>query len=336
MKLIIQIPCYNEAETLAYTIEDLPRQVPGFSSVEILVIDDGSTDGTSAVARGLGVDHVIRHSHNRGLATAFATGLDFALELGADVIVNTDGDHQYRGESIPDLVAPLLREEADMVVGNRQVRSIAHFSRTKKVLQRLGTWVVRWVSGTDVDDATSGFRAFSREAALQLTIFTTYTYTLETLIQAGRKGLTVVSVLVATNEQLRESRLISSLPRYLMSSIFTILRIFLMYQPLRVFSLLSMIPFTVGLMLLARYAYFFALGEGAGHVQSVIVGSALGITAFLMFLLGLLSDLIARNRQLAEEVLYRVRRDRIGSIKSQIAGAERSKIGPGNTWRSDA
>lgn len=324
MKLIIQIPCYNEAATLADTVEDLPKQVAGFSSVEVLVIDDGSTDATSDVARGLGVDHVIRHSHNRGLATAFATGLDYALEKGADVIVNTDGDHQYRGESIQDLVAPLLREDADMVVGNRQVRNIAHFSRTKKLLQRLGTWVVRWVSGTDVADATSGFRALSREAALQLTIFTTYTYTLETLIQAGKKGLTVSSVPVKTNEKRRESRLISSMPRYVMRSIFTILRIFLMYQPLRVFSLLSLILFLVGLGLLARYAYFVAIGEGLGHVQSVIVGSGLGIMAFLMILLGLLSDLIARNRQLAEEVLYRVRRDRVGARSSELADVERS------------
>ena len=322
MKLIIQIPCYNEAQTLAHTIEDLPKQVAGFSSIESLVIDDGSTDATSDVARALGVEHVIRHSHNRGLAAAFATGLDFALENGADVIVNTDGDHQYRGESIHDLIAPLLREEADMVVGNRQVRRIAHFSRTKKLLQRLGTWVVRWISGTEVSDATSGFRALTREAALQLTIFTTYTYTLETLIQAGKKGLTVISVPVKTNEQLRESRLSSSVPRYVVSSIVKILRIFLMDQPLRVFSLLSIVIFMIGLALLARYAYFFAIGEGAGHVLSVIVGTALGIVAFLMFLLGLLSDLIAPNRRLAEEILYRLRRDQVDARRSELVDEE--------------
>lgn len=316
MKLIVQIPCYNEAETLARTVEDLPSPLDGFASVETLVIDDGSTDGTAEIARRLGVDHVIRHSQNRGLAVAFATGLRASLELGADVIVNTDGDHQYRGESIRELVAPILRGEADMVVGDRQVHKIAHFSRMKKLLQRFGSWVVRWTSGTEVADATSGFRALTREAALQLTIFTNYTYTLETIIQAGKKGLTVVSVPVKTNERYRESRLIRSLPRYLVQSVVTILRIFLMYEPLRVFSLLSSVPFAIGLGLLIRYAYFYSIGEGAGHVQSVIVGSALAILAFLMFLLGLLSDLTARNRRLAEEILYRIRRTELDGPRS--------------------
>ena len=316
MKLIVQIPCYNEAETLARTVEDLPRSLEGFSSVETLVIDDGSTDGTAEIARQLGVDHVIRYPRNRGLAIAFAMGLRAALELGADVIVNTDGDHQYQGESIRELIAPILRGEADMVVGDRQVQKIAHFSRTKKFLQRFGSWVVRWTSGTEVADATSGFRAVSREAALQLTIFTNYTYTLETIIQAGKKGLTVVSVPVKTNEMYRESRLIRSVPRYLISSGATILRIFLMYEPLRVFSLLSSAPFAIGLALLIRYAYFYWIGEGAGHVQSVIVGSALGILAFLMFLLGLLSDLTGRNRRLAEEILYRIRRTELDRPRS--------------------
>ena len=316
MKLIVQIPCYNEAETLARTVEDLPRSLEGFSSVETLVIDDGSTDGTAEIARQLGVDHVIRYPRHRGLAIAFATGLRAALEQGADVIVNTDGDHQYQGESIRELIGPILRGEADMVVGDRQVQKIAHFSRTKKFLQRFGSWVVRWTSGTEVADATSGFRAVSREAALQLTIFTNYTYTLETIIQAGKKGLTVVSVPVKTNEMYRESRLIRSVPRYLVSSGATILRIFLMYEPLRVFSLLSSAPFAIGLALLIRYAYFYWIGEGAGHVQSVIVGSALGILAFLMFLLGLLSDLTGRNRRLAEEILYRIRRTELDRPRS--------------------
>jgi glycosyltransferase involved in cell wall biosynthesis len=308
MKLVIQIPCYNEAETLARTVEDLPRQLAGFSSVEWVVIDDGSTDGTPELARRLGVDHVVSHPQNRGLATAFASGLRKGLELGADVIVNTDGDHQYRGVSIPALVEPILRGEADMVVGDRQVRQLAHFSGTKKLLQRLGSWVVRWISGTEVIDATSGFRAISREAALQLTVFSSYTYTLDTIIQAGKKGLTLISVPVETNEQLRESRLIRSVPRYVLRSIVTILRIFLMYEPLRIFAILSMLPGLAGVVLLLRYLYFFLIGEGSGHVQSVIAGSALGILAFQVFLLGLLADLIARNRRLMEDTLYHTRR----------------------------
>jgi glycosyltransferase involved in cell wall biosynthesis len=308
MKLVIQIPCYNEAETLARTVEDLPRQLTGFSSVELVVIDDGSTDGTAELARRLGVDCVVSHSRNRGLATAFATGLRTGLEMGADIIVNTDGDHQYRGASIPALVEPILRGEADMVVGDRQIRGIAHFSGTKKLLQRLGSWVVRWISGTEVIDATSGFRAISREAALQLTVFSTYTYTLDTIIQAGKKGLTLISVPVETNEQLRDSRLIRSVPRYVLRSTVTILRIFLMYEPLRIFAMLSMLPGLAGLILLLRYLYFFLIGQGSGHIQSVIAGSALGILAFQVFLLGLLSDLIARNRRLTEDMTYHIRR----------------------------
>jgi glycosyltransferase involved in cell wall biosynthesis len=313
MKLVIQIPCFNEAETLGRTVEDLPRELPGFSSVELLVIDDGSTDGTSKLARELGVDHVISLPRNRGLAAAFATGLRRALELGADVILNTDGDHQYRGASIPALVEPILRGEADMVIGDRQVRRIAHFSVTKKLLQRLGSWAVRWVSGTDVIDATSGFRALSREAALRLTVFANYTYTLDTIIQAGKKGLTVVSVPVETNERLRESRLIRSVPRYVVRSAVTILRIFLMYEPLRVFTILSLIPGLLGGILLLRYLYFFSIGEGSGHIQSVVAGAALGILAFQVFLLGLLSDLIARNRRLIEDATLMLRQIRYES-----------------------
>ena len=314
MKLVIQIPCFNEAKTLGRTVEDLPRHLSGFNSVELLVIDDGSTDGTAELARGLGVEHVISLPRNRGLAAAFATGLNRALELGADVILNTDGDHQYRGASIPALVEPILRGEADMVIGDRQVRGIAHFSVTKKLLQRLGSWAVRWVSGTEVIDATSGFRALSREAALRLTVFSTYTYTLDTIIQAGKKGLTVVSVPVETNERLRESRLIRSIPRYVVRSAVTILRIFLMYEPLRVFTILSLIPGLLGGILLLRYLYFFSIGEGSGHIQSVVAGAALGILAFQVFLLGLLSDLIARNRRLIEDATLMVRRISYGSL----------------------
>ena len=317
MKLVIQIPCFNEAETLGRTVRDLPRELPGFTSVELLVIDDGSTDGTAELARGLGVEHVISLPRNRGLAAAFATGLNRALELGADVILNTDGDHQYRGDSIPALVEPILRGEADMVVGDRQVKRIAHFSGTKKLLQRLGSWAVRWVSGTEVIDATSGFRALSREAALRLTVFSTYTYTLDTIIQAGKKGLTVVSVPVETNDRLRESRLIRSIPRYVVRSAVTILRIFLMYEPLRVFTILSLVPGLLGGILLIRYLYFFSIGEGSGHIQSVVAGAALGILAFQVFLLGLLSDLIARNRRLIEDATLMLRRISYGSLAAR-------------------
>ncbi len=318
MKLVIQIPCFNEAETLARTVEDLPKQLEGISEIELLVIDDGSTDGTAGIAQQLNVDHIVRHPQNRGLAAAFSTGLRTALELGADIIVNTDADHQYRGESIPDLLRPILDGRADMVVGDRRVETIGHFSWTKKLLQRMGSWVVRWISGTDVIDATSGFRALSREAALQLTVFSTYTYTLETVIQAGKKSLSVASVPVLTNEKLRESRLIRSVPRYLARSMVTILRIFLMYEPLKAFSFLSLLPLFAGIALAVRYIYFLVIGEGAGHIQSVIFGSAMGILAFLIFLLGLLSDLIARNRRLEEEILYRIRRGDMG----QYAGVD--------------
>ncbi len=308
MKLIIQIPCFNEEETLAETVSDLPTELEGFESVELLVIDDGSTDRTSEVARELGVDHIIRFPNNRGLATAFATGLQTSLELGADVIVNTDGDHQYQGDGVRRLVRPILDGEADMVVGDRHVERIRHFSTTKKLLQRLGSQVVRWTSGTNVADATSGFRALSREAALRLVVFSSYTYTLETIIQAGKKGLAVISVPVATNEIRRESRLIGSIARYVLTSAVTILRIFLMYDALKVFSLASALPLLGGLALLGRFGYFFVIGQGQGHIQSLIIAAILIVVAFQTLLLGLLADLIAKNRRLSEDANYRLRK----------------------------
>jgi len=308
MKLIIQIPCYNEAETLPSTIADLPKQVPGFDVVEILVIDDGSTDGTHEVAKELGVHHIHRLPQNRGLAHAFATGLETGLKLGADVIVNTDGDNQYRGEYIKDLVRPILEGEAEMVIGDRQIDRISHFSPMKKLLQKLGSWVVRWASGTNVPDATSGFRAISQTAALQLVIFSSYTYTLETIIQAGKKGLSVTSIPIITNTMLRESRLIRSVLRYVLRSTGTILRIFLMYEPLRVFLTLGMFPVIAGSLLLIRFGYFFITTDDAGHIQSLIIASILIVLGLLIFLLGMLADLIARNRQLTEEMNYRLRR----------------------------
>ena len=307
-KLIIQIPCYNEAETLPQTIADLPRDISGIDDVEFLVIDDGSTDGTADLAEKLGVDHVIRLPRNRGLAYAFAQGLLACLEQGADIIVNTDGDNQYPGRYVDDLVQPILSGEADMVVGDRQIDSIEHFNWLKKRLQKFGSWVVRWASKTSVPDATSGFRAFSRDAAMQLVIFSSYTYTLETIIQAGRKGLTVSSIPITTNERLRDSRLIRSQRDYVSRSATTILRIFLMYDALRVFFILGAIPLAVGIFLLIRFGFFYISGDGTGHVQSLIVASIAILLSFQTFLLGLLADLIAKNRHLNEEINYRLKR----------------------------
>jgi glycosyltransferase involved in cell wall biosynthesis len=308
MKLIIQIPCFNEAETLPLTIADLPRQVTGFDEVEFLVIDDGSTDGTADVAREHGVVHVLQLPQNRGLAYAFNAGLERSLSLGADVIVNTDGDNQYQGEGIADLVRPILEGRAEMVVGDRRVDTIKHFSWTKKCLQKTGSWVVRWASGTDVPDSTSGFRAFSRNAALQLTVYSTHTYTLETIIQAGKKGIVITHVPIATNEKLRESRLIRSIPGYVVSSAITILRILLMYEALRIFLTIGAVLFGFGTLLVLRFLYFFLIGEGQGHVQSLIIAAILIVLGFQTFLLGLLADLIAKNRRLNEEMAYRLRK----------------------------
>lgn len=306
MKLIIQIPCLNEAGTLAVAIGSLPRNVEGFDQVEWLIVDDGSTDGTTELARELGVHHVIRHPVNRGLATAFMTGLDACLRLGADVIVNTDADNQYEAQDIPVLTAPILAGRADMVIGARPIDDTEHFSWVKKKLQRLGSWAVRVASQTDVADAPSGFRALSRETAMRLNVFNSYTYTLETIIQAGRSNLRVASVPIRTNPDLRPSRLVKSIRIYVQRSLVTILRVFAIYRPFYLFMWPSLILGGAGLLAGLRYVYFVLIGEGGGHIQSVVFAALCLILSAITLMMGFLADLIATNRKLLERVDLRV------------------------------
>ena len=308
MKLIIQIPCLNETGTLAIALGALPRTVPGFDSVEWLIIDDGSTDGTADLARQLGADHVVRHTVNRGLAAAFMTGLNACLRLGADVIVNTDADNQYEADDIPKLTAPIIAHAADMVIGARPIDETEHFSWIKKRLQRAGSWAVRTASKTEVADAPSGFRAISRETALRLNVFNAYTYTLETIIQAGLSNLRVISVPIRTNPDLRPSRLVRSISSYVRRSLVTILRVFVTYRPLFAFFWLAIILAIPGVLIAARFLYFYATGNGEGHVQSLILASLALILAALAGLCGLLADLIATNRKLLEQILSQARR----------------------------
>ncbi len=307
MKLIVQIPCLNEEATIGQTIADIPRQIPGIDRVEVLIIDDGSTDATVAAALAAGADHYISFAGNRGLAAAFAAGLEEALRLGADIIVNTDADNQYAGSCIPDLIRPILEHKADLVVGARPIEQIEEFSWVKKRLQRLGSWLVRKVSATTVSDATSGFRAYSRRAAMQLTVVSGFTYTHETLIQAGRSGLAVVEVPIRTNPKTRESRLFKSIPQYIARSLNTILRIYALYRPMALFNVIAAVLMIAGLALAVRYLVYWALGEGKGHVQSVIAAALLIMLAGQALVIGVLADLIAANRKLIQETLSRVR-----------------------------
>lgn len=312
MKLVIQIPCLNEQETLPVTLADLPKQLPGIDSIELLVIDDGSTDATSEVARGHGVHRVVRFPARRGLARAFDTGLREALAMGADVIVNTDADNQYVGADIARLVEPILQRRADMVVGTRPIDSIAHFSGLKKVLQRLGSAVVRALSASDVPDATSGFRAYSREAALRLTVLTGFTYTLETLIQASQKNITIAHVPIRVNAKLRESRLFGGMGAYITRSLGTMARVYLLYRPLRFFFTLAVGFLGAGLVLFARFLFHFFTTPGqTGHIQSLIVAGALAVMGTLLLALGVLADLTAMNRRLLEELVVNSRLQRI-------------------------
>lgn len=308
MKLIIQIPCYNEQETLPITLAELPRQIDGVDAIEYLIINDGSVDDTVAVAKEHGVHHVVSFPKNKGLAKGFMAGIDACLRLGADIIVNTDADNQYSGQDIAKLVQPIVQGHAELVIGDRQINGIHHFSWAKKRLQNLGSWVVRQVSDTSVPDATSGFRALSREAALQMNVVSAFTYTLETIIQAGKKNLAVTYVPVRTNGKLRESRLFRGNWSYIRRSVATIARIYTMYEPLKMFSIIGAILFGGGVLIGLRFIYFYVTTGGAGHIQSLILAAVLLILGFQVFVLGMVADMIGSNRQLVENALYRLKK----------------------------
>ena len=308
MKLIIQIPCYNEAETLEIALNDLPKKIDGIDEIEYLIINDGSVDNTVEVARNWGVHYVVNFKKNKGLAKGFMAGLDACLRNGADIIVNTDADNQYNGDDIEKLVRPILDGKADIVIGERPIDQTEHFSPLKKKLQHLGSWTVRVASHSEIPDAPSGFRAYSREAAMRINVTNEYTYTLETIIQAGRNKMAMESVSVRTNPELRKSRLFSSMFGYVKRSMVTIVRSFMMYKPLRFFMGIGGVLFLLGLILGIRFLVFFFMGSGSGHVQSLVLASTLLMIGFQTIIIGLQADLIAANRKLLEDVQYHVRR----------------------------
>lgn len=316
-KLIIQIPCYNEEATLGITLSSLPRKLPGLDSIEWLVINDGSRDHTTEVAQAYGVDHLVSFAHNQGLAKAFMAGLEASLKAGADLIVNIDADNQYCTEDIPRLIEPILLGHAEIVVGARLINRIKHFSPAKKFLQKLGSWVVRIASNTQIPDAPSGFRAISREAALQLNVFNEYTYTLETIIQAGQKGIAIKSVPIRTNGNLRPSRLVKSIPAYVQRSLFTILRIFMTYQPLRFFLILGGVPFSLGFLLGVRWLILFFGGAPTTHIPSLILSAILILIGVQLWVLGLVADLLAVNRKLLEDIQLRIRRAEVAQDRRE-------------------
>jgi glycosyltransferase involved in cell wall biosynthesis len=323
IKLIIQIPCYNEEATLGVTLSDLPRTLAGVDIVEWLIIDDGSSDRTVEVARDYGVDHIIRFEHNQGLARGFMAGLEACLKAGADIIVNTDADNQYCAADIPLLIEPILSGQAEIVVGARPIQHIRHFSPLKKMLQQLGSWAVRVASNTRVLDAPSGFRAFSRNAAMQLNVFNEYTYTLETIIQAGQKGMAITSVPIRTNAYLRPSRLVKSIWSYVQRSLFTILRIFMTYRPLQFFTGLGSIPFTLGMLLGIRWLIFLISGAERTRVPSLILSAILILVGTQIWIFGLMADLLSNNRKLLEDIQLRLRRSEIDAYRSQKSAPDK-------------
>ncbi|MFP5271956.1 glycosyltransferase family 2 protein [Coleofasciculus sp.] len=306
MKLIIQIPCYNEEATLGLTLSELPRKVPGVDTVEWLIINDGSLDRTVEVAKACGVDHIVNFDHNQGLAKGFMAGIEACLKAGADIIVNTDADNQYCAADIPKLIEPILQGQAEIVVGARPIQQIKHFSPAKKFLQKLGSWVVRIASKTNIPDAPSGFRAISRNAALQLNVFSQYTYTLEMIIQAGQKNIAIASVPIRTNDYLRPSRLVKSIPAYIQRSILTIIRIFMTYQPLQFFTVLGTVPLGLGLILCVRWLWVF--DPDRSRAPSLIVAAIFILIGFQLLMFGLIADLMAVNRKLLEDIQLRRRR----------------------------
>ncbi len=307
MKLIIQIPCYNEAETLEIALNDLPKHIDGIDTIEYLIINDGSTDNTVEVAQNWGVNYIVNFSQNKGLAKGFMAGLDTALRNGADIIVNTDADNQYCGEDIAKIVQPILDGKADIVIGERPIDQTAHFSWIKKKLQHFGSWVVRKASHTDIPDAPSGFRAYSRSAAMQMNIVNEYTYTLEQIVQAGRTKIAITSVPIRTNEELRPSRLFNSMFSYVKKSMVTIMRAYLMYKPMRFFLTLGIFPFIMGMALGIRYIILLCMGSGHGNVQSLILCSMLILIAVMIWVLGLLADVMSANRKILQEIQQKVR-----------------------------
>jgi glycosyltransferase involved in cell wall biosynthesis len=306
-KLIVQIPCYNEEGTLGMTLSALPREVTGVDTVEWLIVDDGSTDQTVEVGKSHGVDHTVRLSQHQGLARAFTAGLEAGLKAGADIIVNLDADNQYCADDIPKLIAPILSGKAEIVIGTRPIAEIRHFSLIKRLLNKLGSVAVRLASKTNIHDAPSGFRAMSREAAMRLNVFNEYTYTLETIIQAGQKGMAIASVPVRINEVVRSSRLVKSIPDYVMRSVSTIVRIFMTYRPFRFFAIPGLLSFGLGLLVSCRFLYFYFTGFGRGHVQSLILAALLLGAGFFLFTVGLLADLISVNRKLLEKLDWRIK-----------------------------
>lgn len=308
MKLIIQIPCFNEAETLTVTLNDLPKHIDGIDEIEYLIINDGSKDDTVQVAREWGVHHVVSFKQNRGLAKGFVAGLDACLRLGADIIVNTDADNQYVGADIEKIVQPILKGEADIVIGARPIDQTEHFSFTKKKLQHLGSWVVRKASQSDIPDAPSGFRAYSKEGAMRINVINDYTYTLETIVQAGRERIPMTSVPIRTNDELRPSRLFHSMWGYVKRSILTILRAFMMYKPLTFFCTLSITPLVLGIVFIIRFLVYYVNGQGYGHTQSLILACTLIILGVLTVVIALLADMLAANRKLLQDIQYHVKR----------------------------